>query len=59
MNENMFSGITKIERGERQGGVFSPDLFNLGSETILTELEAVTGPIIGGYNFNNIRRPTQ
>lgn len=52
MNENVFSGITEIERGVRQGGIFSPDLFNLGSETILTELEAVTGLIIGGYNFN-------
>ena len=52
---NELSDYIKIERGDRQGCVFSPDLFNLYSEMILKELEGLPGFSIGGHNINNLR----
>ena len=53
--DNDLSEYTRIERGVRQGCVFSPDLFNLYSEMILRELEDLPGLVVGGHNINNIR----
>lgn len=53
--ENESSRYAKIERGIRQGWVFSPHLFNQYSETVLRELDVLTGFITDGHNLNNIR----
>ena len=53
--DNDLSEYTRIERGVRQGCVFSPDLSNLYSEMILRELEDLPGLVVGGHNINNIR----
>ena len=52
---NELSDHTKIERGARQGCVFSPDLFNLYSEIIMRELDGQKGFVVGGHNINNLR----
>lgn len=39
----------------RQGWDFTADLFKLYSDVILSELETLSGFIITGCNFNNIR----
>lgn len=44
------------EREIRHGCIFSSDLFNLRCKTILSELENLSGFIIGGYNLNLIIR---
>lgn len=44
-----------IEIGVRQG-VFSPDLFNLSSKVILSELDILPGFIVHESNINNINR---
>src|SRR5215469_11982612 len=44
-----------IERGDRQGCVMSPDLFNLYSEMIMREIKELEGIRLNGYNINNIR----
>ena len=49
------SKFTTIERGARQGCVFSPDMFNWYGETILRCIEGMPGISIGGYNLNNLR----
>lgn len=45
---NDYSQYKMIQRGVRQGCVFSPDLFNIYSETIMGELEELEGLIVGG-----------
>lgn len=52
--ENKLCGYAKNEKGVRQGCAFSLDSFNLSSETILGELETLSGIIIG-WRKNNIR----
>ena len=49
------SEYTKIERGVRQGCVFSPDFFNLYSEMILRKLAEMKGVHVGSKNINNFR----
>ena len=49
------SEYTKIERGLRQGCVFSPDVFNLYSEMILRKLAEMKGVHVGGKNKLQIR----
>ena len=53
--DNELTQYTSIERGVRQGCVFSAKGFNLYGEIILRELEPLRGISIGGYNINNIR----
>ena len=45
----------EIKKGVRQGRVLSPNLFNLYSERIFGELEAMPGLVVGGTNINNLR----
>ena len=45
----------EIKKRVRQGCVMSPTLFNLYSERILRELEAIPGLVVGGNNINNLR----
>ena len=45
----------KIKKGERQGCVLSPNLFNLYTEKIFREVEDMNGVNIGGVNINNLR----
>ena len=49
------SAYTDIERGVRQGCIFSPDVFNPYSEVILRDLEPMQGFTVGGHNINNLR----
>ena len=44
-----------IKRGVRQGGVLSPEQFNLYSEIIMRDLMDLDGIRFGGRNINNIR----
>lgn len=48
--------IQTTEREIRHGCIFSSDLFNLRCKTILSELEDISGFIIGGNNLNLIIR---
>ena len=53
--DNDTSSFQKIKRGVRQGCVLSPDLFNLYSEVIMTNVEEHPGIKVGGKNVNNLR----
>ena len=53
--ENEYSQFCSIRRGVRQGCVFSPDLFNLYSESIIRNIQDIKGVIVGGFNINNLR----
>ena len=53
--DNNMSDFTTIERGVRQGCVFSPDFFKLYGEIILRSIHDLPGFIVGGYNLNNLR----
>ena len=44
-----------IEKGMRQGCVWSQDLFSLNSHLALDELAELDGIKIGGRNTNNVR----
>ena len=45
----------KIKRGERQGCVLSPSLFNLYTEHIFRQIDELPGVKIGGRNIDNLR----
>ena len=53
--ENEVAKYCKIQRGVRQGCVFSPDLFKLYGEKILRLINDGDGFEIGGNNNTNIR----
>jgi len=53
--EGDLTRFVKIKKGVRQGCVFSPDLFNLYSESVMKEIEDLHGIAIGGVNVNNVR----
>ena len=52
---NDVSQYKMIQRGFRQGCAFSPDFFNVYSETIVRELEELERLIVGGRNSANVR----
>ena len=45
----------KIKKGVRQGCVLSSSLFNLCTEQMFREVEAMMGVTVGGININNLR----
>ena len=53
--ETQFSQVIKIQQGIMQGYALSPDLFNLYTEMILSEIKAFPCIIVGGQNINNLR----
>ena len=53
--EQDLSDEIMIKRGDRQGCVLSPCLFNLYTEMIFRHIEHITGVIVGGMNINNFR----
>lgn len=54
VSDNVSEYVT-IQRGVRQGCVYSPDLFNIYSEMIMRALQESRGCIIGGRNVTNLR----
>ena len=48
------SEYKSTRRGIRQGGILSPDLFNIYSEMIMREISDLEGMKVGGVNINNL-----
>ena len=53
--KNEVSDSLKIQRGDRQGCVLSPALFNLYTDIIFRKIDQMPGLKIGGHNINNLR----
>ena len=52
---NELSEDIRIQRGDRQGCVASPTLFNLYTEKIFRHIINMKGVNVGGKNYNNLR----